>query len=206
MAITEVSIVIPCRNEEMTIGTLLEAIGRQTVPLNSLEVIVADGMSTDGTRKAIREFSEKHAEISLRLVENRAKIIPAALNVGIGEAKGEVIVRLDAHSVPREDYIENCVSVLRQSGAANAGGLWEIKPSSDSWIGRSIAVAAGHPLGAGDARYRIGGQAGEVETVPFGAYPKEWLDRVGPFNEELHTNEDYEYNLRLRQAGGQGLV
>ena len=82
------------------------------------------------------------------------------------------------------------------------GGLWVIKPSDESWIARSIAVAASHPLGAGDARYRIGGQAGEVETIPFGAYPKEWLDRVGPFNESLLTNEDYEYNLRLRQAGG----
>ena len=202
MAIPEVSIVVPCRNEEATIGKLLEAIARQTVPLSSLEVIVVDGMSTDGTKHAIREFSERHAEISLRLVENPAKTIPAALNVGIGQAKGEVVVRLDAHSVPQEDYLENCLSVLRQSGAANAGGLWVIKPSDESWIARSIAVAASHPLGAGDARYRIGGQAGEVETIPFGAYPKEWLDRVGPFNESLLTNEDYEYNLRLRQAGG----
>ena len=199
---TKVSVLIPCLNEEATIVMLLEAINRQTVSPDSLEVIVVDGLSTDGTRNAIRRFAEGNPAMDLKLMKNPSQTIPAALNIGIAKAIGEVIVRLDAHSIPREDYIENCMFVLRRSGAANVGGQWEIKPSADSWIARSIAETASHPLGAGDARYRIGGQAGEVETVPFGAYLRKWLDKVGRFNEELHTNEDYEYNLRLRQAGG----
>jgi hypothetical protein len=104
--------------------------------------------------------------------------------------------------VPASDYVERCVATLERTAAANVGGVWEIHPSADTWIARTIAAAAAHRLGAGDARYRTGGPEGAVDTVPFGAFDREWLERVGPFNENLLTNEDYEYNLRLRQAGG----
>jgi GT2 family glycosyltransferase len=111
-------------------------------------------------------------------------------------------VRLDAHSIPDHDYIERCLSVLESTGAANVGGLWEIRPSAEGLLARAIAQAAGHRIGAGDARYRTGGDAGEVDTVPFGAFKREWVEKVGPFDTTLITNEDYEYNVRLRQVGG----
>jgi hypothetical protein len=80
--------------------------------------------------------------------------------------------------------------------------MWEIQPSASTWIARAITAAASHPLGAGDARYRISGAPGPVDTVPFGAFRPEWLEKIGRFNEELLTNEDYEYNVRIRSAGG----
>ena len=181
---------------------LLDSLRRQTWPPDHLEIIVVDGRSIDGTRGIIEEFARANPELQLRLIDNPMKSIPRALNLGMEEARGAVIVRLDAHSIPRIDYVDQCVSALNRTGAANVGGIWEIRPSAGTWIARSIAAAGAHLLGAGDARYRIGGVEGEVDTVPFGAFSREWLNRVGQFNELLRSNEDYEYNLRLRQAGG----
>jgi glycosyltransferase involved in cell wall biosynthesis len=198
-----VSIVIPCYNEAHTIGALLDALREQTVPVAEFEVVIADGGSDDGTRQLIKDYKEVHPDLMLKLVDNPDRIIPAALNRAISAAEGEFVVRLDAHSIPYPDYIERCVEILSVSGFANVGGVWQIEPGADTWIARGIAAAAAHPLGAGGARYRKGGLAGPVETVPFGAFKKTWLDRVGTFDESLLTNEDYEYNLRLRKAGGE---
>lgn len=197
-----VSVIIPCYNEVATIVGLLEAISGQTYSLSNLEVIIADGGSSDGTQAAIRDFARERPELKIKLIDNRNRTIPAALNSAIRSARGSIIVRLDAHSEPSPDYIKHCLETLERTGAANVGGMWHIRPGRDNWIGRSIAAAAAHPIGAGDASYRIGGPEGEVDTVPFGAYRKEWLERIGPFDEQLLTNEDYEYNLRIRQAGG----
>jgi cellulose synthase/poly-beta-1,6-N-acetylglucosamine synthase-like glycosyltransferase len=138
----------------------------------------------------------------IRIVDNPKRIIPAALNQAIQASEGEVVVRLDAHSAPFPDYIERCLEFLEDKGAANVGGVWLIQPGEPTIQARGIASAASHPLGAGGARYRTSGKAGPVETVPFGCFPREWLQRIGPFNEELLTNEDYEYNSRIRKAGG----
>jgi succinoglycan biosynthesis protein ExoA len=165
-------------------------------------VIIADGLSTDGTREIIEQFSVTHPNLSIRIVDNVKRIIPSAINVALDQAKGEVIIRLDAHSIPRADYIQKCLDVLEDTSAANVGGVWEIRPAANRWIARAIAKAASNPLGAGDARYRFGGVAGEVETVPFGAFKRAWMERVGRFDETLLTNEDYEYNFRIRQSGG----
>jgi len=197
-----VSVIIPCYNEEPTIGLLLQAILDQSVGAMTMEVILADGGSNDGTLSVVQAFAEQHPCLSIRVVENPARAIPTALNRAIVAARGQVIIRLDAHSIPQPDYVAQCLRVLRETGASNAGGVWEIHPSAPTWIARGIAAAASHRLGAGDARYRTSGSAGEVDTVPFGTYPRSWLDRVGPYDESLLTNEDYEYNVRLRQAGG----
>jgi succinoglycan biosynthesis protein ExoA len=197
-----VSIVIPCYNEVGTIGFLLEALLDQGVEARKMEVILSDGMSTDGTREAAAAFARAHPELSVRVIDNTDRLIPAALNRGIQKASGEVVVRLDAHSIPESGYVGRCLEVLEQTGAANVGGVWDIQAGADHWIARGIAAAAAHFLGAGDARYRISGSAGSVDTVPFGAFRREWYDRIGPFNENLPTNEDYEFNVRLRQAGG----
>ena len=197
-----VSIVVPCYNEARTIGFLLDALLQQSFPIKDAEVIIADGLSTDGTREVIQQFAQEHPDLNVRIVDNPKQIIPAAINVAFENAQGDVIIRLDAHSIPDTNYIERCLEVLKDTGAANVGGVWQIKPASENWIARAIAKAASNPLGAGDARYRFGGSAGEVETVPFGSFQKAWVDRVGRFDETLLTNEDYEYNYRIRQAGG----
>lgn len=197
-----ISLIIPCYNERASIGLLLDAIRRQTYQQEKMEVIIADGMSEDGTRDAIHGYAALHPELNIRLIDNPQRIIPAALNAAIEAAEGDVIIRLDAHSAPKSDYVERCLDVLENTEAANVGGVWEIKPGGEGWAARGIAAATAHPLGAGGARYRIGGQAGEVETVPFGAFRRDWLEKAGPFDETLLTNEDYEYNVRIRQAGG----
>lgn len=197
-----VSTIVPCYNEQASIGLLLDAIRIQTFNLDKIEVVIVDGMSTDGTREVIRDYASQFRELNIRLLDNPQRIIPAALNTAIEAAEGDVIIRLDAHSAPSPNYIERCLAVLEETGAANAGGVWEIQPGADAWTARGIAIAASHPLGAGDARYRISGEPGPVDTVPFGAFRREWLEKVGRFNEDLLTNEDYEYNVRVRKAGG----
>lgn len=197
-----VSVIVPCYNEERRIGDLLRALAAQTFPVNSMEVLIVDGMSTDGTREVIEGFARSHPDLRLRLIDNPDRIIPAALNRGVEAAQGEILLRLDAHSVPDPDYVQQSVLTLTQTEVANVGGLWRIEPGADTWIARSIAAAGAHPLGAGDARYRTRGTPGAVETVPFGAFRREWVQRIGGFNENLLTNEDYEFNTRLREAGG----
>lgn len=198
----EVSVIVPCYNEARTIGGLLTALLSQTYPTESLEVIVSDGGSTDGTRAVVAEIAASTPQLRLKLVDNPDRSIPAALNRALAAAAGRVVVRLDAHALPAPDYIARCVQVLAETGAANVGGVWDIRPGAERWVARAIAAAVSHRLGAGDARYRAGARAGEVDTVPFGAFDRRWIERVGRFSEDLLTNEDYEYNYRIRQAGG----
>lgn len=197
-----VSVIVPCRNEQNTIALLLEAIDAQTYPRSQMEVVIADGMSNDETRQRISEFQAQHIELEVRVIDNPQRIIPAGLNRAIDAAHGEVIVRLDAHSVPRPDYVASCVAALQQSLGDNVGGVWEIRPGGSGWQARAIAAAAAHPLGVGDARYRYTETAQEVDTVPFGAFWRSLVERIGPYDENLLTNEDYEFNVRVRQSGG----
>jgi glycosyltransferase involved in cell wall biosynthesis len=181
---------------------LLASIFEQTYPLDKMEVIIADGLSTDNTLQEIKSFTEAHPNLSVSVVDNPQRIIPAGLNQAITAAKGEIIVRLDAHSMPAKGYVQKCVEALEAGLGDNVGGLWEIQAGGEAWQARAIACAAAHPLGVGDARYRVGGQAQEVDTVPFGAFERNLIDRVGLFDETLLTNEDYEFNNRIRKSGG----
>lgn len=198
----EISVIVPCYNEQATIALLLQALYDQTCSRETLEVVIADGLSSDGTRQAIAGFQRTHHDLQIRVIDNPRRIIPAGLNLALQAARGEFVVRLDAHSIPQADYLERSVRALKEGRGSNVGGRWEIQPGSDGWVGRSIAAAAAHPLGAGDARYRYGTQAGAVDTVPFGAFRRDLVERIGFYDETLPTNEDYEFNVRIRQAGG----
>ncbi|OGO27618.1 MAG: glycosyl transferase [Chloroflexi bacterium RBG_16_52_11] len=198
----DVSIVVPCYNEQNTIGLLLTAIYQQSFDRLNMEVIIADGLSEDRTRENILQFQQAHPDISIKIVNNQRRTIPSGLNEGIRASGGEYIIRLDAHCVPQPDYIERCVEALSTGKGDNVGGVWEIQPGGPGWIPRSIAAASAHPLGVGDALYRLGGTAQVVDTVPFGSFKITLFDRIGLFNESLLTNEDYELNVRIRQAGG----
>lgn len=197
-----VSIIVPCYNEQATIRLLLTSIYSQTYPRESMEVIIADGRSTDQTLNEIAAFQRDHPELQVAVVDNPKRIIPAGLNRAIQSARGDFIVRLDGHSVPNPDYVTRCVQALQERHGDNVGGVWEIKPRNQTWQARSVAVAASHRLGVGDAHYRVGKRPQKVDTVPFGAFSRTIIDRIGPFDESLLTNEDYEFNARLRQAGG----
>lgn len=197
-----VSIVVPCYNEQSTIRSLLEALLEQTYPRAEMEVIVADGISQDGTREVIATFQKEFPDLCVRVVENAKRFIPSGANRAIEAARGEILIRLDGHSMPYPDYIQNSVKAHDEGRGDNVGGVWEIRPGADTWIAKSIAVAAAHPLGVGDALYRHAKQAAEVDTVPFGSFRRSLIERVGFFDESLLSNEDYEFNARVRKSGG----
>jgi glycosyltransferase involved in cell wall biosynthesis len=204
MTITDkkVSIIIPCYNEESTIQLLLDAILKQDFPIKNIEVIIADALSQDKTREKISEFADDHSLLRIKVVDNPKRTIPAAVNAAAAAACGEYLVRLDAHSVPYPNYISICIRNLENGKGENVGGAWEIKPGADTSIARAIAAAAAHPLGVGDARYRYSDQMGEVDTVPFGSFRRDLFFHIGGFDESLLTNEDYEFNVRIRKTGG----
>lgn len=198
----KVSIIIPCYNEQSTIRLLLEALREQTFPRAKMEVIISDGMSTDNTRAEIAAFQKQFPDLEAHMVDNAQRTIPSGVNRAIEASRGEIIVRLDAHSKPYPDYVENCVKALEAGRGDNVGGVWEIQAGAKTWVAESIAVAAAHPLGVGDALYRHAKQAAEVDTVPFGAFRRMLIQKAGMFDETLLTNEDYEFNARVRKAGG----
>jgi glycosyltransferase involved in cell wall biosynthesis len=197
-----VSIIVPCYNEERTIALLLEAINIQNYPITDIEVVIADALSEDDTRGVINRFANKNPDLKIRVVDNSKKTIPAAVNTAANEASGEFLIRIDAHSIPDRDYVRIIVNHLQSGIAENVGGIWEIQPGDKSCIARAIAVAASHPFGAGDAQYRISKKAAYVDTVPFGAFTKQKFLELGGFDESLLSNEDYEFNTRLRMGGG----
>ncbi len=198
----KVSVIVPCYNEQATIGLLLEAISQQSFPLKDIEVVIADGLSKDLTRQIIGSFQNEHPDLVIHIIDNHKRIIPAGLNQALEVAEGKYIIRLDAHSIPDRHYITKCIEALEDGRGDNVGGVWEIKPQVDHWMAKSIAAAASHPLGVGDAGYRLGGNARSVDTVPFGAFERSLIQKIGSFNERLLTNEDYEFNVRVRKSGG----
>jgi succinoglycan biosynthesis protein ExoA len=198
----KVSVIVPCYNEQATITQLLDSIHDQTYPLDEIEVIIADGLSTDDTRAKIDDFRKQHPDLEVRVVDNHQRVIPAALNKAIGASQGSFIVRMDAHSIPDHDYIQKCINRLEEGFGDNVGGIWKIRPGAPTRMAQAIATAVSVPLAAGDARYRIGGDAQEVDTVPFGAFHKKLITKIGLYDESLLSNEDYEFNTRIRQSGG----
>jgi succinoglycan biosynthesis protein ExoA len=197
-----VSVVVPCRNESASVVALLDDLLRQDYPL--AEVIVVDNDSSDDTWDALQRYGAAHPAYPLKRIRCSRIGQPAALNAGIREATGEVIVRMDAHSRPHEEYVRLGVELLQQSNVGVAGGVWEIVPGAPTMVGQAIARAVSHPMGAGDAAYRTGRTFTEpqpVDTVPFGCFLKSTWEALGGFNERVLTNEDYEFNYRVRQSG-----
>ena len=197
-----VSIIVPCYNEQATIRSLLDAILAQNYPHSRMNVIIADGLSQDNTLAVIADFQREHPDLSVFVIPNARRTIPSSLNLAIKSAQGEIIGRLDAHSIPIPEYVERCVQTLEEGKGSCVGGLWTIRPGGNGWIARSIAAAAAHPLGVGDAMYRLEAKPGAVDTVPFGAFRRTLIEKIGGFDETLLTNEDYEFNTRVRRSGG----
>ncbi len=147
-------------------------------------------------------FAGNTTKLKITIVNNQMKTIPAGLNLAISKAVGEFIIRMDAHSVPANDYVEKCIMGLKNRLGDNIGGNWIIKPGKKGWAAESIAKAASSKLGVGNANYRLMSKSGEVDTVPFGAFSKAFIEKMGGFDETLLTNEDYELNTRIRKQGG----
>ncbi|MBS3918865.1 MAG: glycosyltransferase family 2 protein [Deltaproteobacteria bacterium] len=200
-----ISIIIPCRNERRFIGDCFQSIIDNDYPKERLEVLVIDGMSEDGTRAVIESYARQYPWI--RLIENPKKITPVALNIGIKNAKGEIILWMSAHNQYEKDYISRSVENLGQYGADNVGGIMRTLPRTDNFIGQAIVASLSHRFGVGNSYFRV--QTDEpkwVDTVFGGCYRREVFDRVGLFNENLVRGQDMEFNLRLKKAGGKILL
>jgi glycosyltransferase involved in cell wall biosynthesis len=196
-----VSIIVPCFNEKKYIRTFIENILQQDYPKDRLEVFIIDGMSSDGTRKIIEDYQQKHPYI--RLLLNEKRFVPFALNLGIGKSRGEVIIRMDAHSEYPKSYISVLVWYLFELEADNVGGVWITKPANDSPKAGSIAIALSSVFGVGNSYYRLGVKSiRKVDTVPFGCFRKTVFDKIGLFDEDLLRNQDDELNARIIKNGG----
>jgi succinoglycan biosynthesis protein ExoA len=193
-----VSIVIPCRNEGDHIGACVRSLLAQDFPTAKLEVIVADGMSEDGTRDVLGRLAQEDARVTM--VENLGRIVSTGLNAAIGAARGRIIIRADAHTEYAPDYVSQCVAVLEETGADNVGGPWVANGKGPR--GQAIAAAFQSSFAVGGARGHDPDYEGRLDTVYLGCWPREVFERIGLFDEELVRNQDDEFNLRLARAGG----
>jgi succinoglycan biosynthesis protein ExoA len=194
----EVSIIVPCRNEQDQIAACLSSILAQQPPPGDFEIIVAEGMSNDGTREILARLAADCPRV--RIVDNPGRIVSTGLNAAIRAARGQTILRMDAHTEYAPDYIVQCLAVRQETSADNVGGPWVAK--GKGLVGRAIAAAFQSPFAAGGSFGHNPSYEGPLDTVYLGCWPREVFDQIGWFDEELIRNQDDEFNLRLVRAGG----
>ena len=194
-----VSIVMPVYNEENYISQCIESLLKQDFPTEKMEWIFVDGCSKDNTVEKLKSYQQLYSGL-IRILSNPHKTVPYAMNIGIAEAKGTYLIRLDAHAEYASDYISKCVYYLGATGADNVGGVVETK--SRGFVGQTIAKVLSSKFGVGNSQFRTNGNSGYVDTVPFGAFRREIFDRVGLYDERLTRNQDNEMNYRIRKNGG----
>lgn len=193
-----VSVVVPCRNEAATIESCVRSILAQKSPPGDFEVLIADGMSDDGTRDILARLVLESPRI--RVIDNEQRIVSTGLNAAIRAAYGAIIIRMDAHTRYAPDYIGQCLATLHQTGADNVGGPWIARGTH--YVSRAIAATFHSPFVVGGARSHDPHYEGPVDSVYLGCWPRTVFDRIGMFDEELVRNQDDEFNLRLHRAGG----
>ena len=196
-----VSVIMPVRDEGKFIDRGLGAVIAQDYPPERFEVLVADGMSDDDTRDRVRRIRDATEQPRIRLLDNPGRTAPCALNVGLAEAVGEVIVRVDGHCEIAPDYLSRSVEALSTHCAGCVGG--PLTTIGDGTVSEAIAGAMSSRFGVGGSPFRVPPKGGvrEVDSVAFPAWPRRVMDEAGPFDEELVRNQDDEYSYRLRKLG-----
>jgi glycosyltransferase involved in cell wall biosynthesis len=190
-----VSIVIPCKNEKNYIERCLDSFINQSYQQELYEILVCDGMSTDGTRDIVQEYTKKHKNI--KLLDNIGITAPKAMNIGIKYSSSDIVVIFGAHAEAHKDFIKCNVEKLMNTDVYCSGG--PIETISESNIGKAISLATSSPFGVGNALFRYSKEEKFVDTVAFGAYKREVFQKIGYFNEELTRAQDFEFNFRLTQ-------
>jgi glycosyltransferase involved in cell wall biosynthesis len=194
-----VTVVMPVRNEVAFIERSLSSLLAQDYPMSQVEILVVDGMSEDGTRQTVEGFTRRFPFI--RLLDNPGRIVPTALNIAIRAARGQWLIRLDAHSIYPPDYVRLCVETARRTGADNVGGVFITLPRDESRQALLVQAITTSRFGVGNAEYRLDVREGPADTVPYGCFRREIFTEIGLFDERLVRNQDYEFNRRLTRAG-----
>jgi len=198
VAIPTLSVIVPCRNEAPNIESCLRSILCQQAPQGGFEIIVADGMSNDGTRAIVAELSGHDPRV--RIIDNLEKIIPTAMNAGIRSARGRYIAILGAHAEYESDYLRVCVELLdERPEVCCVGG--PIISKGKTTFGRAVAIAMSHPIGVGNAKHRFPQYEGYAEGACFPVFRREIFDKVGFYDEQLVKNQDDELNYRIALTG-----
>lgn len=192
------SVIVPCRNEAAHIAGFVADVLAQEPVAGGMEVIIADGRSTDGTRQTLDRLAA--ADPRVVVIDNPAGTVSPGLNAALQRARGSVIARMDVHTRYASDYLRRCVEVLESSGADNVGGA--ARTRATGYVARAIAIGYASPFAVGGARFHDADHAGDVDTVPYGCWMKRTLVDLGGFDEALVRNQDDELNLRLRLRGG----
>lgn len=195
-----VTVIMPIRNEGSFIERSLGAVLLQDIPPQRLQVLVADGRSTDDTRQRVQDLARHHAGVAVEVVDNPGGIVPTGMNAALRRASGEVVVRVDGHTIVEPDYVRRCLEALARTGADCVGGRMDAV--ADSAFGRAVALATSSPFGVGGARFHYSPREEEVDTVYMGAWPRGIFQRVGGFDEEMVRNQDDELSYRIRERGG----
>lgn len=195
-----VSLIIPCRNEKKIIVKCLDSIINQNFPKENFEILLIDGKSQDGTKEILNEYTNRYPNI--KVLDNPNMTTPFAMNIGIKESKGDVIMKIDAHTVYDKEYIKNCLWYMQKFGADNVGGILKTVPAKSTLTAKAIAFCLSSIFGAGNSYFRTGtAEPKWQDTVAFGCYKKEVFEKIGLYNEKLKRSQDMELNLRLKKNG-----
>ena len=196
----KVAVIIPTLNEEKFIARCLDSVINQSYPFEDMDVMVVDGGSQDRTREIVEKYHTKYENI--RLLQNPGRIQSIAFNIGVKNSDASYIVRLDAHALYKPYYIEGCVRGLESDASrGNVGGQLDIQPQNNSLWAMTNAILNYSKFGIGGASYRVGAQAGNVDTVPFGSFPRKVITEIGGMRDDLPRGEDNEFNSRIKKAG-----
>lgn len=196
-----ISVIIPCRNEEKFIEKCITSVREFQLPVNTeIEILIIDGTSDDNTASVVLGLMQKDSRIQLIINEKRYQVV--ALNLGIKHAKGEYILRLDAHAIYPENYLMLNYITLNKTNADNVGGVIITLPGSDNYGAQLVQALTTHKFGVGNSGFRIGATEGESDTVPYGFFKKSLIEKVGFYNEQLVSGEDYEFNVRIKKNKG----
>ncbi len=193
-----VTIVLPIRNEGDYITATINAILAQNYPRERFEILVADGMSTDNTRGIIKNL--QLIDDRLQMIDNPGMIVPKGLNIAIRKALGDVIIRIDGHTLIQPDYVSKCIEVLLRTNADNCGGC--MTAVGITKFGQAVALATSTPFGVGNSKFHYSQKEEDVDSVYMGTWPKKIFEQIGLFDEELVRDQDDEFNYRLKKAGG----
>ena len=196
-----ISFLLVIRNECGYVRECIQNILDQTLDKTAYEIIVVDGMSTDGSRKIIKEIIGSNPKSSVALLDNPKLLLASVWNVGVHAARGEFVIRIDAHAGIPNDFLEQNLRVLREHPQATAvGGV--IQTIGRGFWGQAIAAALSCPFGVGGSRFRIGGSPCQTDTAVFALYRRETLLKIGGFDERLRRNQDVACHSRIKAQGG----